>query len=152
MKLQPGIEFNVFPYSESSRRSLTLSYEAGIESFDYEEATIFDKLEETVPSQEIQATLDVEQPWGDSRIRARYNSLLNDLDTYSASVFGNLSFRIARGLSLNVSASTSLVRDQIFLPKEDLSDEEILLQGRQLATPALSISRRRPLRVCSTTE
>jgi len=134
MKLQPGIEFNVFPYSESSRRSLTLSYEAGIESFDYEEATIFDKLEETVPSQEIQATLDVEQPWGDSRIRARYNSLLNDLDTYSASVFGNLSFRIARGLSLNVSASTSLVRDQIFLPKEDLSDEEILLQGRQLAT------------------
>jgi hypothetical protein len=134
MKLQPGIEFNVFPYSESSRRSLTVSYEAGIESFDYDEATIFDRLEETVLSQEIQATLDVEQPWGDSRIRARYNSLLNDLDTYSTSVSGNLSFRIARGLSLNVSASTSLVRDQIYLPKEDLSDEEILLQRRQLAT------------------
>jgi hypothetical protein len=27
-----------------------------------------------------------------------------------------------------------LVRDQIYLPKEDLSDEEILLERRQLAT------------------
>ncbi|MDG2040209.1 MAG: hypothetical protein P8J30_06970, partial [Ilumatobacter sp.] len=134
LQVQPGIEFNVFPYSESSRRSLTVSYEAGIESFDYEEVTIFDRLQQTVSSQEIQATLDVRQPWGDSRIRARYNSLLNDLDTYSTSVFGNLSFRVVRGLSLNVSASTSLVRDQIYLPKEDLSDEEILLQRRQLAT------------------
>jgi hypothetical protein len=111
-----------------------VSYEAGIESFAYEEPTIFDRLEQTVPSQEIQATLDVEQPWGDGRVRARYSSLLNDLGTYSASVFGNLSFRVVRGLSLNVSASTSLVRDQIYLPKEDLSDEEILLERRQLAT------------------
>ncbi|MDA1091905.1 MAG: DUF481 domain-containing protein [Acidobacteria bacterium] len=134
ISLQPGIEFNVFPYSESSRRSLTLSYEAGVESFDYEEETLFDKLEETVPAQELQATLDVEQPWGDSRIRASYNSVLNDVDTYSASVSGNLSFRIARGLSLKVSASTSVVRDQFYLPKADLPDEEILLERRQLAT------------------
>lgn len=134
LTVQPGIEFNVFPYSESSRRSLTFSYEAGVRSFDYDEETLFGRFEETVPVQEIRATLDVEQPWGDSRIRASYNSLLNDLDTYSASVFGDLSFRIARGLSLNVSASTSLVRDQIHLPKADLSDEEILLERRQLAT------------------
>ena len=134
LRVQPGIEYNVFPYSESSRRSLTFSYEAGVESFKYEEETLFGKFEETVPAQQVQATLDVEQPWGDSRIRMNYNSLLNDLDTYSASVSGNLSFRVARGLSLNVSASTSLVRDQIYLPAEDLSDEEILLQRRQLAT------------------
>ena len=134
LRVQPGIEYNVFPYSESSRRSLTFSYEAGVESFKYEEETLFGKLEETVPSQQVQATLDVEQPWGDGRIRMNYNSLLNNLDTHSASVSGNLSFRVARGLSLNVSASTSLVRDQIYLPAENLSDEEILLQRRQLAT------------------
>ncbi len=134
LRVQPGIEYNVFPYSESSRRSLTFSYQAGVESFKYEEETLFGKLEETVPAQQVQATLDVEQPWGDGRIRMNYNSLLNDLDTHSASVSGNLSFRVARGLSLNVSASTSLVRDQIYLPAENLSDEEILLQRRQLAT------------------
>ena len=130
----PGVEFNVFPYVESSRRSLTLSYEAGMEAFDYEEETIFGKLEEVVGSQEVEVTLDVEQPWGDSRVRLRYDSFFNDLSKYSTSVSGNLSFRVVRGLSINVNASTSLVRDQLHLAKEDLSDEEILLERRQLAT------------------
>ena len=134
LRVLPGIEFNVFPYSESSRRSLTISYEAGVEAFNYEEVTIFGKIEDTLGSQEVEATFDFEQPWGDSRIRARYNSFLNDASKYSASVSGNLSFRVVRGLSLNLNASTSLVRDQLYLPKEDLSDEEILLEWRQLAT------------------
>ena len=134
LRVFPGIEFNVFPYSESSRRSLTFSYEAGMESFDYEEETIFGKTEETLGSQEIEVTFDVEQPWGDSRMRVRYNSFFNDLSKYSTSVFGNLSFRVVRGLSLNVSASASLVRDQLYLAKMELPDEEILLERRQLAT------------------
>ncbi len=134
VRVFPGIEFNIFPYSESSRRSLTFSYEAGIESFDYEEETIFSKLEESLPSQQVQATFDMEQPWGDSRVRASYNSYLNDLGKYSASVFGDLSFRVVRGLSLNVSASTSLVRNQLYLPGADQTDEEILIERRQLAT------------------
>ena len=54
-----GIEFSVFPYSESSRRSLTLSYEAGLEVFDYEEETIFSKFEETLGAQEVQVTFEL---------------------------------------------------------------------------------------------
>ncbi len=133
-RFAPGIEFNVFPYSELSRRSLTFSYEVGMSAVDYEEETIFGKTEETLPEQVVIATFDVEQPWGDSRIRANYNAYLNDLEKYSASVFGDLSFRVIRGLSLNVSASTSLVRNQLYLTREDLTDEEILLERRQLAT------------------
>ena len=67
-------------------------------------------------------------------VRDRRNSFFNDLSKYSTSVSGNLSFRVVRGLSLNVNASTSLVRDQLHLAKADLSDEEILLERRQLAT------------------
>ena len=129
-----GVEFNVFPYSESSRRSLTFSYEVGATAFDYEEETIFGKTEETLPEQEIQVTFDVEQPWGDSRVRVNYDSFPSDLSKYSVSVFGNLSFRVVRGLSLNFSGSTALVRDQLYLAKADLSDEEILIERRQLAT------------------
>ena len=134
IRVFPGIEFNVFPYSESSRRSLTFAYEIGMESYDYEEETIFGKLEEKLPSQEIDVTFDVEQPWGDSRVRFRYNSYLNDIDKFSTSLYGNLSFRIVRGLSIFVNASTSLVRDQVYLTKSDLTDEEILIERRQLAT------------------
>ena len=129
-----GLEYNVFPYSESSRRSLTISYEVGAKMFDYEVETIFGKLEQTLPDQEVQVTFDVEQPWGDSRVRATVHNYLNDVGKYSAAVFGNLSFRIVRGLSVNLNASTSLVRDQLYLAKEDLTDEEILIERRQLAT------------------
>ena len=134
IRVLPGIEFNFFPYSESSRRSLTLAYEVGMESFDYEQETIFGQLEETLASQEIEATFDVEQPWGDSRVRFRYNNYMNDIAKYSTSLYGNLTFRIVRGLSVFVNASTSLVRDQVYLAKTDLTDEEILIERRQLAT------------------
>ena len=33
-----------------------------------------------------------------------------------------------------MNASGSLIRNQLYLPKKDLTDEEILLQRRQLAT------------------
>ena len=134
IRVFPGIEFNVFPYSESSRRSLTFAYEMGLESFDYIEETIFGKMEETLAAQEVEVTFDVEQPWGDSRVRLRYNSYVNDLSKYSTSVFGNLSFRVVRGLSVFASASTELVRDQVYLSAKKLTDEEILVELRQLAT------------------
>ena len=134
IRVLPGVEFNVFPYSESSRRSLTFAYEMGVESYEYLEETIFGKMEETLAAQEVEVTFDVEQPWGDSRVRLRYNSYLNDLSKYSTSVFGNLSFRVVRGLSVFASASTELVRDQVYLPGKKLTDEEILVERRQLAT------------------
>ena len=49
-------------------------------------------------------------------------------------VRGDIEVRIIRGLFLNVNGSTSLIRDQLYLPKEDLSDAEILVRRRQLAT------------------
>ena len=134
IRVLPGIEFNVFPYSESSRRSLTFAWEMGLESYDYLEETIFGKMEETLAAQEVEVTFDVEQPWGDSRVRLRYNSYVNDLSKYSTSVFGNLSFRVVRGLSVFASASTELVRDQVYLSGRELTDEEILVELRQLAT------------------
>lgn len=134
IRVFPGLEFNVFPYSESSRRSLTFAYEMGLESFDYIEETIFGKMAETLAAQEVEVTFDVEQPWGDSRVRLRYNSYVNDFSKYSTSVFGNLSFRVVRGLSVFASASTELVRDQVYLSAKKLTDEEILVERRQLAT------------------
>ena len=134
IRVLPGVEFNVFPYAESSRRSLTFAYEMGMESYDYIEETIFGKMAETLAAQEVEITFDVEQPWGDSRVRLRYNSFVNDLSKYSTSVFGNLSFRVVRGLSVFASASTELVRDQVYLSGKKLTDEEILVERRQLAT------------------
>ena len=122
----PGIEYNVFPYAESSRRRLTLTYEVGGTAFNYEEETLFGKTAETLFDQAVIATFDVEQPWGDSRIRFDYSNYLDDFSKFSGQLSGNLSFRITRGLSLNMNASGALIRNQLYLPKEDLTDEEIV--------------------------
>ncbi len=45
---EPAVEYDVFPYDESSRRSLTFQYRIGFSSVDYDQVTVFDKREETL--------------------------------------------------------------------------------------------------------
>jgi hypothetical protein len=49
---------------------------------------------------------------------------------YRLGVSGDLSYRILRGLEINLSGGASLVNDNIHTPAGDISDEDILL-GRQ---------------------
>ena len=49
-------------------------------------------------------------------------------------MFGNANVRIVRSLSLSFFGNVSRVRDQVFLPRSDASDEEVLLRQRDLQT------------------
>jgi hypothetical protein len=46
----------------------------------------------------------------------------------------NFTFRILKGLSLTVDAEYERIRDQLNLPREDATLEEILLRRQELAT------------------
>ena len=59
---------------------------------------------------------------------------LHDAGLNSLSARGFLSFRVTRGLDLNVGASYSRVRDQVYLSGEGLTDEERLLELQQQQT------------------
>jgi hypothetical protein len=59
---------------------------------------------------------------------------LHDFSKYHIALYGDLEFRITRGLSIDVSGSWSQVRDQIYIPKRELTDEEVLLERRALET------------------
>ena len=74
------------------------------------------------------------QPWGNASVRLSGSTYLHDTSLNNISLRGNLSFRIVRGLDLNVGASYSRVRDQIFLSGRDLTDEERLLELQTQAT------------------
>ena len=129
----PQIEYSVWPYEEAPRRSLALRYAAGLRYFDYEEITIFGQTEETRPLHLLELALSQRQPWGRVFARAEASQYLHDLSKYRVSTGGFLSFRIVRGLDLNVNGSVSWIRDQLFL-SGDVPDEEILLQRRRLAS------------------
>ena len=63
-RVAPGIEFDIFPYSESTRRILTLFYSVGYQTADYTEETIFGKTEEQLLDHSFEVALALRQPWG----------------------------------------------------------------------------------------
>ena len=128
----PAIEFNVFPYAEYATRQLRFEYLIGVERSHYNEITLFDKFSDTLGRHEFQATLDQRQPWGTLQAFAEFGQYLHDLSKYRLEAGGEISIRIARGLSLNVEGSASRVRDQLSLPRRDATEEEVLLRLREL--------------------
>jgi hypothetical protein len=134
VQLTPEVEYDVFPYKESSRRQFVLVYAAGLTYSNYQDTTIFDKLRETLPSHSFTAAAEAVQPWGNLDGRLVLSSLLNDFTKNRISIFGSCEIRLIRGLNLNVGGGYSRVRDQLSLLKTGLSDEDILLRLKQLKT------------------
>jgi hypothetical protein len=128
------LELSLYPYAESTRRFVTLTYGVGLYSANYTEETVFQKLRETRPRHFAVLALDVVQPWGQAEFELEAQSYLNDFSQNRFGVSGELDLRITRGLSFNAEARYSRVRDQLSLARGDATDDEILLELRQLAT------------------
>jgi hypothetical protein len=130
----PAIEYNVFPYSESTRRSLTFQYSMGVSAFEYNEVTIYDKMSDTLPMHSFLVDVEARQPWGQVSASMDFSQYLSQPEKYRVQSFGMIELRLKKGLSLNVGGGGSWIRDQIYLPKGDATTEEILVRQRQLAT------------------
>ena len=131
---QAALEYDVFPYSESTRRQLRILYRVGPELLRYREETLYDKTKETLLSQSLSAVLEIIEPWGSLSAGLEGSHYFHDFAKNRLQFQTELSFRILKGLELNIDASYERIRDQIALPKGEASLEEILLQRRELAT------------------
>jgi hypothetical protein len=129
----PAIEWNLFPYAEATRRLLTLNYSAGLRAWKYRRE-IFGKLEEVQAVQMLETTLAARQRWGTVGATLEVASLVPDIDKHHMTLFGDLSFNVLGGVSLNLSTSVEAIRDQITLPRDEATAEEVLVNVRQLAT------------------
>ena len=134
VKISPVVEYNIFPYAESTRRMLTVQYSAAFNHFNYKEVTLFGKSAEGLPSHRLQFTADVKQKWGSISGGIAGSQFLNHLSKYNVGVDGSVSLKLLKGLSLNVGSYTSWIRDQIYLPRGSATNEEVLVRQRQLAT------------------
>lgn len=134
VSLTPAVEYSFFPYSEATRRALTVYYEIGPTYRNYIEETVFDQVAETRWEQSLQVRFSERQPWGDASVSLEGSHFLHDIAQRNIALRGNLSFRITRGLSIETDANVSWVNDQIYLSSEGETDEEILLRLRQRST------------------
>lgn len=128
----PAIEYNFFPYSMYTRRQLRALYGVGLNRVSYYEETLYGKFEETLPQHEISLTYDQRERWGTLQARTEWSQYLQDLSKNRLEVDGELSVRVARGLSVASSVSASRIRDQLSLPARGATEEEVLLRLRQL--------------------
>ena len=128
----PAIEYNLFPYSAYTRRQLRAAYALGVRHQKYYEETLFLETEETLPEHELALTYDQREPWGSVEGRVEWSQFLNDLSKNRLEANGELSWRIVRGLSISAFASASRIRDQISLRRRGATQEEVLLELREL--------------------
>ena len=133
-QFNPAAEYSFFSYEEATRRSLTAFYEIGPVYRHYFEETLLGQTAELRAEQAMTLSFSQRQPWGTAEVNLRGSTYLHDLGKNNVQLNGDLSFRIVRGLDLNVGASYERVRDQIYLRGGNLTDEERLLRLQQEQT------------------
>jgi len=134
LRAQPAVEYNVFQWSEQTRRQLTFLYNVGPNYYDYQRTTVFDKDNETRFSQQATASYVARQSWGSSNISLDWLNYLHDFNRHALTLSGNVDLRLGRGFSLNIGGSAARINDQIYLPRAGNTEEEILLQRQALQT------------------
>ena len=133
-RVAPAAEYDVYPYSESTRRQLTFNYSVGLSHVNYHEQTIFGKLNETLVDHKLVTSFDMKQPWGSMSTSFEASQFLHDLSKNRLVLYTGADVRVFKGFSFSASASVSRIRDQLNLPKGEATQEEVLVRQRQLAT------------------
>lgn len=133
--IHPAVEYNVFPYSESTRRQLRILYRVGFNHYSYIEETIYDKRSQGIFSQSLSATLELTEPWGTASLSVEgANYFLHHFEYNHLRLSGGLNFRLIKGLALTMDGRYSTTHDQLALRKGEISIEELLLRRTELAS------------------
>ncbi len=132
--IAPVLEYNVFPYSESTRRAFTLQYSPGVRQYRYDDTTVYFRTQETRPFHALNVALAQKQKWGSVEFQVNGYQLLDDFSKSRLTFFTQADVRLFKGLSLNMFGHYAVLHDQIYLAKGDLTREQVLLRQSQLAT------------------
>jgi hypothetical protein len=130
----PALEYNIYPWAESTRRQLTFLYVIGVGAYNYREPTIFMRTSEVHPIHLFEVATEIQQPWGSVDASLEWFQFLHDFDLHSIELDGGVRIRIVRGLDFNFFGSVARIRDQIYLPLEEATPEEVLLQQLERGT------------------
>ncbi len=131
---KPAIEYNIFPYSEASTRRFSFNYSIGPEYYNYTDTTIYNNLSETRMRHGLDIEFNQTQKWGNVSLDIGVQQYLHNFQLFNAYLNPNIEWQIFKGLSINIGGYASFVSDRINIAKSDISDEDILLQIKQLDT------------------
>jgi len=116
------------------REQFTFLYRIGYTETWYNAETTFLKTHDQLANETLQVRYDVRKRWGTISTSLEGSHYFHDAELYHVSADLDLSIRLFEGLSLTFNGNVSKIADQLSIPREDLSEEEILLNRRQQAT------------------
>lgn len=132
LSFKPAIEYNIFPWDISDRKVFTIAYYIGPEWKKYYEETVYDKLQESLWEHSLRLDLQIVQTWGEIQAGLNASNYLQDFSKNRITFDTDLSVRIIRGLSVKFGFRVENIHDQIYLPKGEVSLEDVLLNKVQL--------------------
>jgi hypothetical protein len=128
----PALEYNAFPYSQSTRRQLRFLYKLAVNPVKYREETIYGKTRETLFQESLSATLDLREKWGTVSVSASGSHYFHDFSKNQLDLFGIVSLNLYKGLSVFGLVGYSWIHDQLSLLGREPTFEEQLLRLREL--------------------
>ena len=132
VQFYPGIEFNYFPYSESTRKQLRFQYKVIPYYNDYSEETIYFKTKEVLFKERITIVLELVQSWGSNTTTLSGSHYFHDFDKNALELYNSLSINIIKGLSFDITGEIELVHDQLALPLSEINIEDVYLHQKEL--------------------
>lgn len=130
----PALEWNLFPYAQSTRRQLTVLYAVTGNAYSYRDSTVFGKLSEERLRHTLNVSYDVTEPWGEIGVSVEGRHFLDDIAQNRLTLSGSVQLQVVEGLSIRLFGSGSRVRDQIYLSREEVSPSEVFTGEREFAT------------------
>lgn len=132
--LGAGVEYNIFPYRDYTKRELRIQYKLEYIKRNYFETTIYDKISENLFRQRLQILLTIKETWGSMAFQLSGLNYFHDLSKNNLRTDVEIRVNVLKGVSFDINGNYSRVRDQLSLPKEEASLEEVLMQLQELAT------------------
>jgi len=132
LSVAPAVEYNFFPYSQSTRRQLRALYRLSLKAARYHETTWLGKLRETTLRGSLGLTLDLREKFGTVSLSVEGSHYLHDIGKYRVDTFSIVNLRLYKGLSVYVLGGYSWIHDQLWLLGREPTYEEQLLRLREL--------------------
>jgi len=138
LSVAPALEYNFFPYAQSTRRQLRMLYRLAWNSVRYRETTQFGVLRETLWKESLSLTLDLREKWGTISTTVSGVNYLDHFTKGQLDTFGMISLNVYKGLNVYVLGGWSLIHGQLSLRLREPTDDEIYLRLVELKTNSSS--------------
>ncbi len=134
-RIQPGIEYSIFPYSQATHKIFRLLYYFTVENSKYQDSTIYGKTHTLYLGQELLASINYKEPWGSLFMSLDGSHYFYDLSKNNLTFSTGFSLNLFEGFTLAVGGSASIVNNEIYLPANGATEAQILLSTKALPTP-----------------